>query len=699
MRFSLIRHSRPFRRALLPAAAFLTLACSDEAPDGTKVPIAGGTVTADSARLTLVIPNGALSGDTYIDVQRGAAPSDPTLVGDRSYEITPEGLRLSQPATVTLRPAGALPTGTAREEIAVAVSVNGTVTEVPATVDAAAGTVTAQLSTLGDVWVRRLHVARVTVDRASATLDATKTLQLSAAALAESGRTLASPAITWASDNQGVALVGPTGLVQALAPGTARITARSEGREATVTILVVRRTVTSIHIAPPAALFPGQTVTLAATLRDSVGAPIERAPSWSSRNPDVATVTAGGILTAVAPGTATIEASADGTINSVLVTVRPTPVRILGVRSLATGEAVDLTAISGGVAVDVEVNPERPARSFRLLLSCPNRPDVTVVTYDQQIIATSQFTFALQTAEFDPTTGIVRTPNGACQLRGQLEYVIGEPSTVGFIGVTLANTSRFVARPRVTDDRTAVLGIAPVARALGTDTFEHQAGSVSLELLAVNYTPNALVTSIGGTYLGRTFTGVAPVAGTQRFVLEFPNVPPTGNDLGIGGYTSPTGGDVPVLTAVAVSSGTPFTTMEGPVLRIDNAPPRAPAYFTLAGATTSGGTLWVPSAYVFNRPEVYGAVGDTTGGVGGAQVLFYGQRAAEAGLTNGTGTGAQCAVGTIVRVTTAGDLLVLRPAGGTAAPNEFRLRAVEHDRLGNIRCTDLSTPFGVTAAP
>ena len=692
--------ARPFRpRRLLPLLAAFVAACSDAAPDGVRIPTTGGTLTADSTRVSIVIPSGALSNDTHIDVRRGAAPNDPTLVGDRSYEIAPEGLRLAAPATVIIRPAGTLPTGVARDELAVAVSVDGVVREIPATADGAAGTVTAQLSTLGDLWVRRQHVAGVSLDRASAQLDVGRTLQLRATARASQGRTLQSPTIVWSSDNQGVALVGPeTGLVSAMTPGTARITARSEGREVQATITVVRRTVREIVLAAgQSTLFPGQTTSITAVLRDSVGDPIERMPTWVSRTPEIATVTAAGVVTAVAPGIATIDASADGAFGSATIVVRPTPVRVVGVRSLTTGEPMPLGALSGTAVVDVSVNPQRTASLVALTLTCPGREAFVIATHPLSTAAGLDFSFAFPTDAFDPATGVVRTPNGACALQTRLDYPTGPADTGVPVPVTLANTSRLVAQYTITDTRTAVLGISPATRATNVDDgFERRAGAVTLRLLALAYAPDARVLTIDGSFLGRTFAGIAPQAGTQHFVLDFRNEPPSAElPLGIAGHTSPVGGEIPIVSAMTVSSGPAFTTVEATALRIDNAAPRAPATFTLAGAQTVGGTPWVPGDYIFGRAQVFATRGDTVGGVNGTTVVFYGQRAAQAGLADGVGFGAACAQGTLVKAATAGELRALRPTGAAATANEFRLRAVEYDKLGNIRCTELGTMFGV----
>jgi hypothetical protein len=690
--------ARPRRTALIATIA-LAAACSDESPDGIRIPTTGGTIDADSSRITLVIPSGALSSDTHIDVRLAAAPTDAQLVGDRSYDISPEGLRFSVPATITLRPAGTLPTGNAASELAIAVSVNGGVTEVPATLDASAGTVTAQLSTLGDLWVRRMHVASITLDRTTAQLDVERTLQLQATSRAANGRTLISPVINWSSDNQGVALVNPTtGFVSAVSSGTARITARSEGREAQATIVVVRRSVQSVQIIPSEVILTaGQTTTLTSVLRDSVQDPIIRVPTWLSLNPEIATVNNGGIVTAVSPGTATISATADGRSANATVIVRPQPIRIASVRDIATGEAVPLTAIAGSVAIDVEVNPEQVGREVVLTLACAGRPDLVIARHPHQTPAGATYAFAAHTAAFDQQTGFASTPNGACELRATIEYTTGQTRTATPVAVTLANTSRFIAGYAVNDTRTTVLGIAPVRRAVGVgDLLERQAGNVTLTLLGVNYAPGARITAVSGTFLGRTFTNAPATGDTHRFVIEFPNIPATtASPLGVGGYTSQIEGDVPVLSSITVSSGPTFTAVTAQPLRIDNAAPQVPLVLALPGATTVAGTPWVPGTYAFDRPDVFASRGDTTGGVGVASEAFYGQRTNVAGLPNGFALGADCASTTIIPVTTAADLRALRLSGQPATANEFRLRVVEWDRLGNIRCTDLPTTFGV----
>ena len=82
------------------------------------------------------------------------------------------------------------------------------------------------------ITVIPIPVAAVTVTPATATLEAGGTLQLTATALDADGNTLSGRVVTWASDNTQVVTVSSLGLATAVAPGSATITATSEGHSA-----------------------------------------------------------------------------------------------------------------------------------------------------------------------------------------------------------------------------------------------------------------------------------------------------------------------------------------------------------------------------------------------------------------------------------------------------------------------------------
>jgi hypothetical protein len=168
-------------------------------------------------------------------------------------------------------------------------------------------------------------VARVSMSPATATVNIGLTVQLSAGVLDASGNALAGRAVAWTSSDPSTATVSPSGLVTALAAGAVTVTALCEGISAQAVITVPQRLVqvASVAVSPPlASLLVGRTLQLAATLTDSAGNRLPgRTATWTSSAPDVATVSDGGLVAAVAPGTTTITAAADGVSASATIAV------------------------------------------------------------------------------------------------------------------------------------------------------------------------------------------------------------------------------------------------------------------------------------------------------------------------------------------------------------------------------------------
>src|SRR5437764_4768862 len=78
-----------------------------------------------------------------------------------------------------------------------------------------------------------------------------------------------------------------------------------------------------VHLAPDS-IAVGQTIQATVTMQDRRGRPIDRAVQWSSSNSAVATVTDSGLVTGVAPGSATITATHRTVTGSADVTVTGT---------------------------------------------------------------------------------------------------------------------------------------------------------------------------------------------------------------------------------------------------------------------------------------------------------------------------------------------------------------------------------------
>src|SRR2546430_14591281 len=105
-----------------------------------------------------------------------------------------------------------------------------------------------------------------------------------------------------------VAIADVNGNVTAIAPGSATITATSEGQSGTAAITVTNVPVNSVTVTPASAsIQQGQTIQLTATPKDANGNPLTGPTiTWSSSNTAVATVNPGGFVKTGGAGSATI---------------------------------------------------------------------------------------------------------------------------------------------------------------------------------------------------------------------------------------------------------------------------------------------------------------------------------------------------------------------------------------------------------
>ena len=167
-------------------------------------------------------------------------------------------------------------------------------------------------------------VTTVTVTAGAAQVEVGATVQFTAAAKDAKGAAMGA-SFTWSSAATTVASVDGAGVVTGVAPGTANITATADGVSGTASITVIQAPVVAVLIAQRTpSVRQGETVQLSAIAQDGVGRPLAgRTITWSSLNPAVATVTAaGGLVTAVASGSAFIRATSEGKSDSVSLRVK-----------------------------------------------------------------------------------------------------------------------------------------------------------------------------------------------------------------------------------------------------------------------------------------------------------------------------------------------------------------------------------------
>lgn len=197
----------------------------------------------------------------------------------------------------------------------------------------------------------------LTLSTEEAKLAPKETLQLTAELRDSDGKRVSDPEITWDSSAARVATVDSDGLVTAVEEGTAKITAEVKtddgdlSASCTVTVTKDEIEITGITLSQTSAeLKVGETLRLTPQLTPS-DAPTDQI-SWTSSYPSIASVK-DGVVTAVAPGSTTITAQANGHTAKCTVTVSAAA----EIRKVScTSGAVNMTTAGETVTVTFTVN-------------------------------------------------------------------------------------------------------------------------------------------------------------------------------------------------------------------------------------------------------------------------------------------------------------------------------------------------------
>lgn len=207
-------------------------------------------------------------------------------------------------------------------------------------------------SATASISVAPRPVSAIIVSPESVTLFAGQTVQLSALVTDDRGQVLTGKQVTFASNNNGVASVSSQGVVTGVGPGTATITATSEGATGTAIITIAPDPVASVEVTPATAtVIIGQTVQLTAIARNINGQPLTSRPViWTTSSPALASVSVTGVVTGMQPGIAVIIASIEGKQASATITVRAVPVATVTITptsaSTIVGQSVTFSAVT-----------------------------------------------------------------------------------------------------------------------------------------------------------------------------------------------------------------------------------------------------------------------------------------------------------------------------------------------------------------
>ena len=297
------------------------------------------TITTDS------LPNGT-EGTSYSETlaAEGTAPITWSIAEDSSL---PDGLNLSSDGTITGTP-------TAQGESKFTVTATN-----------ACGSDSQELTITIDAQTN-VPVTGVSLNTSTLNLVENETGTLTAT-VEPSNAT--NKDVTWESSNTSVATVDATGKVTAIGAGTATITVTTEDGSKTatcaVTVTAATVSVSGVTLNKTAlSLTVGDTETLTATITPDNAT--NKNVTWSSDTPSVASVN-NGVVTAVAPGTATITVTTvDGGFTATCtVTVRPdippaNPNYRITVEATQGGNVTaDPTAAKAGTTVTLTPVPDR----------------------------------------------------------------------------------------------------------------------------------------------------------------------------------------------------------------------------------------------------------------------------------------------------------------------------------------------------
>ena len=367
------------------------------------------------------------------------------------------------------------------------------------------------------ITVNPTPVSGVRLSTTSRSLMVGQTFQIGAEAVDGSGNVLTGRPITWSSSNASIASVNSNGMVTALAPGAAIITAASEGKSAVATITVSQVPIISVTIIPTTAtLVVAQTTQLTAVLKDEAGSILNgRVVSWSTNRSAVASVSSDGLVTAISAGTATITATSEGRSATAAITVNLRPVSAVIVSpervTLYAGQTVQLSALvtddRGQVLTGKQVTFTSSSNatatvSAQGVVTAISAGTATITATSEG--ATGQATI---TVAPDPIAAVEISPSTASILVGgttQLTAIARNVNGQSLVGRTVFWSS---SSPTLASVSTAgvVTGISP-GNAVIIASIEGKQASATVTVRAVPIATVQITPSPASTIVGQTVT-------------------------------------------------------------------------------------------------------------------------------------------------------------------------------------------------
>ena len=300
------------------------------ATSGVATITAGGLATGLATGTSKIeAASGAIDGTTNLTVKAptlvsiAVTPASPSIAKGATKQFTATGT-FSDNSTQNLT--SSVTWSSATTGVAT-ITTGGLATAVAAgtsTIKAASGTVSGSTT----LTVTAATLVSIAVTPANPSIKAGATQQFTATGTFSDNSTQnLTGSVTWSSATTGVATITTGGLATAVAAGTSTIKAASGAISGSTTLTVTVATLVSIAVTPVnPSIAKGATQQFTATgkFSDNSTQNLTSSVTWSSATTGVATITTGGLATAVAAGTSTIKAASGAISGSTTLTVTST---------------------------------------------------------------------------------------------------------------------------------------------------------------------------------------------------------------------------------------------------------------------------------------------------------------------------------------------------------------------------------------
>lgn len=261
--------------------------------------------------------------------------------------------------------------------------------------------------------------------------------------------------VSWTSSAPAIASVDSLGTVRAVTMGTAIITAARSGFTVTSTVTTTTATLMSIELAPSTlSIAKGLTRQLVVNGRYSNGLtqPVTSMTTWGSSAASVATISSAGVLTAVAPGTATVTATVGSFSANLALTVTNAAVSSIVITpaapSLGVGRTLQLVAT--GSFTDGTTQPVTDDATWSSATSA--NATISNATGSHGLLTA----VALGTSEISATIGAVTGRVTVTITAAELATIAVTPSP---ITIAKGLTQQFTATGTYTDSSTSAVEV------------------------------------------------------------------------------------------------------------------------------------------------------------------------------------------------------------------------------------------------